>query len=314
MSETLLQPPIQSGHSAAFREAIGELSQRYPFDSHFLSVPGGTMHYLDEGAPDSASEILMLHGNPTWCFFYRELVRGLSAERGRRIVVPDHVGCGLSSRPRDFAYSLEAHVENLVCLVEKLDLRRLTLVLHDWGGAIGMGLARRCPERVKRLVILNTAAFPDPHIPLRIRIFRTPLLGRLSICGLNLFAWGATWGAVTRPLPEPVRRAYLAPYDSFARRFATWAFVRDIPMHPRHPSWPELAAIDEAIETFTDRPTCIVWGEQDFCFTPHFRRLWQERLPRAEVHRLEEAGHYLLEDAPEEALACIENFLKRNES
>lgn len=279
----------------------------YPFEPRFVEVDGGWMHYVDEG-PRDGEPVLALHGNPTWSFLYRTLVRGLG-ERWR-VVAPDHLGCGLSDKPQSWPYTLSAHVDNLERLVLELDLRRLTLVLHDWGGAIGMGLAARVPERIARLVVLNTAAFPSDRMPLRIRVCRTPLLGRFCVQAFNAFARAATHMAVARPLSAEARRGLLAPYDAWARRLATWKFVDDIPMSPRHRSWPALVAIADALPRFRALPTCIVWGERDFCFTPAFRRMWQERFPEAEVHALPDAGHYLLEDAPDEVVGHVRAFLE----
>jgi len=295
---------------ARARRTVAPFRVEYPFEPHFHALDGAWMHYLDEGARDAAP-LLMLHGNPTWSFFYRGLVRAFSDRF--RCVVPDHVGCGLSDKPQRYRYELDRHVANLEALVLALDLRRITLVLHDWGGAIGMGFARRHPERVARLVILNTAAFLSRDVPARIAACRVPLLGQLAIRGFNAFARAATSMAVARvgPLRGDVRRGYLAPYDSWAHRIATWAFVRDIPLREDHPSWAELAATDAALAAFADRPACIVWGERDWCFTPRFRATWEERLPAAESHPVEDAGHYVLEDALEHAVERIDAFLER---
>ena len=122
----------------------------YPFQSHFLNLGENNLHYLDEGKGDA---ILMVHGNPTWSFYYRNLVL---AFRGHyRCVVPDHLGCGFSDKPQDYNYNLENHIQNLSKLVKFLDLKNITLVVHDWGGAIGMGFATRHPELIKRVVAVS---------------------------------------------------------------------------------------------------------------------------------------------------------------
>ena len=276
--------------------------------SAFLELPAGRMHYEDAG-PRGAETLLCLHGNPTWSYFYRRLVAAF-ADRWR-VVAPDHLGCGRSDKPLDWSYRLADHVANLERLVLALDLREITLVLHDWGGAIGMGLARRHPQRIARLVILNTAAFPSARMPWRIRACRTPLLGPYLVRRWNAFAGMAPRMAVERKLPADVRAQFLAPYDTPAHRIAIQRFVEDIPMSPAHPSWSELAETERALAQFADRPACIVWGEKDWCFTGHFREEWMRRFPRAEVHKLERAGHWLLEDQPEEALGHVRTFLER---
>ena len=290
------------------RVAIDEsLRAEYPFASHWFEAPAGRMHFLDEG-PRDAPPLLMLHGNPTWSFYFRRLVRAFSKDF--RCVVPDHLGCGLSDKPREWRYDLEGHATNLELLVLDLDLSRITLVLHDWGGPIGLGFARRHPERIARLVVMNTAAFPG-KAPLRLRVCRAPGVGPFLVRRLNAFAGLAPRLAVARPLAEPARRGLQLPYRSAEDRVAIARFVQDIPLSPRHPSWRELAAIEASLPRFRGLPACIVWGERDFVFTRRIREEWQRRFPDAEVHRLEGAGHWLLEDAPLEVERVLRAFLER---
>ena len=276
--------------------------------SAFLELPAGRMHYEDAG-PRGAETLLCLHGNPTWSFFYRRFLEAFAGER--RVVVPDHLGCGRSDKPLEWSYRLADHVANLEQLVQALDLREITLVLHDWGGAIGMGFARRHPELVARLVILNTAAFPSPRLPWRIRACRTPLIGPYAVRHWNAFAGLAPRMAVERKLSPEVRAQFLAPYDTPAHRIAIQRFVEDIPMSPAHPSWGELEETGRSLALFADRPVCIVWGEKDWCFTPAFREEWMRRFPAASVQRLENAGHWLLEYEPEQVLRFVREFLER---
>ena len=280
----------------------------YPFQSHWLEIDGQRMHYLDEG---EGPVLLLVHGNPTWSFYWRELVTAL---RGRyRVVVPDHVGCGLSDKPTkaQYSYRLARRVDDLGRLIERLELDRITLVAHDWGGAIGMGAAVARPERFARFVLMNTAAFRSRRIPLRIAVCRTPLLGRLGVQGLNLFARAALRMAVCRRerMTAPVRAGLLAPYDSWRNRTAIYRFVADIPLRPRHPSYDKLAEIEAGLAQFRDRPVCLIWGMRDWCFTPHFLDRFLELFPGATVHRLAEAGHYVVEDAHEEIVPRVEEFL-----
>ena len=290
------------------RAAIDEaLRAEYPFASHWFETPGGRMHFVDEG-PRDAPPLLMLHGNPTWSFYFRKLVRAFSKEF--RCVAPDHVGCGLSDKPPEWRYDLEGHVENLERLVLHLDLRGVTLVLHDWGGAIGLGFARRHPERIARLVVMNTAAFPG-KAPLRLRVCRAPGVGPFLVRRLNAFAGLAPRLAVAKPLDRTAKRGLQLPYRTARDRIAIARFVQDIPLSPRHPSWKELEATERSLPRFRDLPTCIVWGERDFVFTPRFREEWEKRFPRAEVHPLVDAGHWLVEDAPEEVEAILRDFLAK---
>lgn len=290
------------------RAILRGLETEYPFASHVQDVGGAQLHYVDEG-PRAAEPLLFVHGNPTWSFYWRHAVRRFAP--AYRCVALDHIGCGLSDKPADYPYRLERHSANLERLVDALGLERITLVVHDWGGPIGLGFAGRHPERVARLVISNTAAFPGPA-PLRIRACRTPLLGALAVRGLNAFARLATSMAVedpTRMTPE-VKRGYLAPYSSYATRIATLRFVEDIPLSPEHPSWPALLEVERGLERLRQKPACLIWGEKDWCFTPAYRRRFEERLPRARVHKAEHAGHYVIEDAREDVLRWIADFLR----
>jgi haloalkane dehalogenase len=309
-----LVPPVHSGRTREerARELVSPFREEYPFEPHFLDVGNGVhLHYVDEG-PRDASPLLCVHGNPTWSFYFRRVVRELSGDR--RVVAPDHVGCGLSDKPQDYPYVLERHVANLEKLVLELDLSEITLFLHDWGGAIGMGFARRHPDRVARLIVGNTAAFRSTAMPLRIAVCRWPVLGPLFVRGLGAFSRGALAMALERPVPasDPVRRGYLAPHRDWDDRVATLAFVRDIPMDEHHPSWKELVAIEESLASFRDRPMLILWGDRDWCFTPRFREEWQRRFPDATVRVAENAGHWVLEDAGDRARGWIADFLEES--
>ncbi len=327
--------PTDAELAAREREArarLAPISAEYPFTPRFLAQPGGTsgagvlQHYLDEG-PRESRAVLFVHGNPTWSFAWRRALRGLASRV--RCVAPDHIGCGLSDKPQVYPYGLGTHVENLERLVLALGVERLTLVVHDWGGPIGLGFARRHPELVERLVVANTAAFPsagapvpplDPptgipptpggltngtpagfsfRLPLRLAACRVPLLGALAVRGFNAFARGAIRSAVEKPLSAAARRGYLLPLDSWRSRVAVLAFVQDIPLAPGDPSWGELAAIERSLENYRDRPALILWGERDWVFTPRFRDQWERRLPGARAVRFERAGHWLFEDEPE---------------
>ncbi|MEO8360644.1 MAG: alpha/beta fold hydrolase [Vicinamibacteria bacterium] len=275
-----------------------------PFESKTFEVPAGRLHYVDEG-PQGSNPILCLHGNPTWAFHYRRLIA--EARPFQRVIALDNMGMGLSDRPETFEYTLANHVANAVAFVDALDLRKITLVVHDWGGAIGMGLALARPERIARITVMNTAAFFIPHLPKRIAICRAGALGKFITRGLNGFARAATTMTTTKPLHPDVKAGYLAPYASWRRRIGIWNFVRDIPMDPSHRSWATLAKIDEGLKSL-QKPMQILWGEQDWCFTPQFREEWQKRFPNAYVHKFDDAGHYLIEDEPGGVIARIRDF------
>ena len=205
----------------------------YPFESHWLKIGPHRLHYVDEG---SGPPLLLLHGNPTWSFYWRKVIEPW--RKKFRVVALDHVGCGLSDKPAVYDYTLARHVENVLALVRALDLKDITLVAHDWGGPIGLGAAVALPQRFARLVLMNTAAFRSTRVPWRIRACRIPFLSAWAVRGLNLFVRGTLRMATEFPdrLSGAVRAGYLAPYDSWAHRIAVHRFVQDIPLSPRHRS------------------------------------------------------------------------------
>jgi haloalkane dehalogenase len=274
----------------------------YPFTPKRFKAAAGEMSYVDEG-PRSREAVLMVHGNPTWSFFYRDLIKDLSPRM--RCIAPDHIGCGLSDKPQDWDYSLPNHIANLAALVDSLDLERVHLVVHDWGGPIGLGAMLPRSGKLGRVVILNTAAYADTRIPWRIRACRVPGIGELIVRGCNGFAWPATWMAVTKPLPADVKRGFIFPYGNWAERIATHRFVVDIPTGQGTPTDAALANIEAALPKLNQRSTKILWGGDDFCFNRHYYERWRAILPQAEANYREGAGHYLLEDLGPEGRAEI---------
>jgi cis-3-alkyl-4-acyloxetan-2-one decarboxylase len=300
-SELRIGPFMQPPDAADWRAL-------YPFASHYLDLPGGRLHYVDEGAGEP---LLMVHGNPTWSFYWRNLI---AAFRDRyRVVAPDHVGCGLSDKPQQYSYTLRQHIDNLVALVEQLDLQRVTLLAHDWGGAIGLGTALRLSPRFSRFILFNTGAFPPPFVPKRIALCRVPLLGATAVRGLNAFARAALSMATEKPerMTPAVRAGLLAPYDSWAHRIAVHRFVADIPFTSQHPTWQTLSTIESQLPLLAHRPTQMIWGMRDWCFTPECLDRLLVSFPQAEVHRLADAGHYVVEDAHERIVPLVEAFLQK---
>lgn len=285
----------------------------YPFTGLWREVNGSKMHVLDEGQGET---VLMLHGNPTWSFFFRNLVLGL---RGRhRVIAPDHIGCGLSDKPDEhsYDYTLTRRVDDLAALIGQLDVRgRITLLMHDWGGMIGMAYAVRFPERIDRLVLLNTAAFHLPkakRLPASLWLCRKTALGELIIRDTGLFTSVLARWAVCRQMEQRVREAYLWPYRLPEDRTGLLRFVQDIPLRPGDPSYELVSEVQAKLPRFNEIPSLILWGEKDFVFDHHFLREWQRFLPAAEVHRFPNAGHYVLEDAGAEILPLIQDFFERH--
>lgn len=286
----------------------------YPFQSHFLDIDGLSYHYLDEG---QGSAVVMLHGNPTWSFYFREMVRALSPDF--RVIVPDHMGCGLSDAPspRRYDYRLRNRVDDLERLLDHLSLDSpLTLMVHDWGGMIGLCYAIRHPERIGKLIITNTAGFFPPgkkRLPLRLRLIRDlPLLAVPAVLGLNIFSRAAVFMAPGSRLDRAVRLGLTAPYHSPARRMATLKFVQDIPLSPEDPSYSMVRRMADHLHDLSHLPTLILWGLADFVFDTDYLDEWRRRFPRAEVHAFSDGGHYLLEDKSPAVIPLVKDFLKKH--
>ncbi len=290
------------------------LKHLYPFQSHHLTVDGHRYHYVDEGTGDP---IICVHGNPTWSFYFRRLIRTFSDTH--RVIAVDHIGCGLSDKPsdREYSYRLERRAADLEALIDHLELGdNLTFVMHDWGGMIGTAVALRRAESVKRLIYFNTAAFlmlPGKRLPFRLSVIRNiPPLAAVLVRGFNAFAGLATKMACTKRLPPDVAAAYVAPYDSWASRIATLRFVQDIPLSPGDPSYQLARWVDDNLYRFNETPTLICWGLQDFVFDADFLREWKRRMPNAAVHEFPDAGHYVLEDAWDEIRPIVGRFLEQH--
>ena len=283
----------------------------YPFAPHYLNLNGHLLHYLDEG---QGPPVLMVHGNPTWSFYFRHLVHGLSKKF--RTLVPDHIGCGFSDKPAPEAYdyTLASRVADLDALVaHTVPKGRLSLIVHDWGGMIGLAWALDNPDRVDKLVITNTAGFflPEkkrfPGILWAVKYlnwFSVP-----AVLGLNLFSVGALYlGASTR-LSSRVKKGLTAPYNSRQNRIATLKFVQDIPLNPFDRSWEPVARVDRRLHRLNPDQVLFLWGAKDFVFDTCFLDEFLVRIPGAMAHVFADAGHYLFEDKPEETADLIHRFL-----
>jgi pimeloyl-ACP methyl ester carboxylesterase len=284
----------------------------YPFKSHYMDINGLDYHFLDEG---KGNPVVMIHGNPTWSFYFRKLVKGLSSQF--RTIVPDHIGCGLSDKPdvRQYDYRLKSRVDDLENLLDRLGIdKNITLVLHDWGGMIGMTYALRYPERIRRFVIMNTAAFLPPKgktLPIRLRVIRNiKPFATLAVLGFNLFAYSALFMAPYKKLPKDVKSGLITPYNSWNNRIATLKFVQDIPVRKDDPSYRLVKYVDDNLYKLSHIPMLICWGEHDFVFDSDYRLEWQRRFPDATVNTFSDAGHYVLEDASDRIIPLVKDFLE----
>lgn len=284
----------------------------YAFEGKHLDLDGLRYHYLDEG---SGEPIVMVHGNPSWSYLYRNLVAELAPSY--RCIVPDHIGCGRSDKPsdRDYEYTLERRVQDLGRLIDELGLEKVHLIVHDWGGMIGTSWAVRNPDRVKSLVAMNTGAFRLPakkSIPFSLKMARTPGLGALLVRGFSAFSKGANKHCVTRrPMSKPVADGFLEPYDTWQNRIAVHRFVQDIPLSTDDRAWATVTDTEGKLDRLQGKPMLLCWGMRDFVFDHHFLDEWVQRFPDAEVHRFDDAGHYVLEDAGPEIHSLVREFLSR---
>ena len=292
------------------------LNQLFPFKRNFINRNGHQYHYVNEG---QGSPVVMVHGNPSWSFYYRNLVTQLS--KNHQCIVPDHIGCGLSDKPSDddYDYTLIKRIDDLAALLEHLAVKEnITLVVHDWGGMIGMGYAARYPERIKRLVILNTGAFHLPKakkLPPALWLGRNTFVGTLLVRGFNAFSSVASYiGVKRKPMPKEIRQAYVAPFNSWKNRISTLRFIQDIPLKAGDINYQLVSDIADSLEKFNKLPILICWGLKDFVFDKHFLAEWQLRFPEAKVHAFDDCGHYILEDASDDVVPLIDDFLKASEA
>jgi len=287
------------------------VSELYPFTGKTLDRGGLRMNYLDEG---QGSPVVMVHGNPTWSFYYRNLV--LSLRDRHRCIVPDHIGCGLSDMPGDdrYDYSLSSRIADFTALLDELKIERCSLVVHDWGGMIGMAWAVRNPDRVSKIVVLNTGAFhlpPGKKFPPSLSLGRNTRLGEWLIRRCNMFCRrAAAIGTQRKRMSAAVRAEYLRPYDSWDNRIAVARFVQTIPLKAGDPGYQIVSEVGDGLSRLADKPMLIAWGMKDFVFDHHFLAEWQRRFPNAEVMRFDDGGHYILEDATEEIVPRVRSFLE----
>lgn len=277
----------------------------FPFESRWMPLSAGRMHYVDEGTGDP---ILFAHGTPTWSFEWRHLVRALS--KSARCIAPDHLGFGLSDRPREVPYTPEWHAANFVEFVEQLGAGPLTLVVHDFGGPIALPLAVRRPDIVRKLVVINSWMWSfadDREMASKARIAGGAVGGflyRWANFSLRTIMPGA-YGDKRKLTPE-IHRQYLARFpDRWSRGAVLWTLAKSL-----LGSSPHYDALWRERERLRDRPALIVWGMKDSAFRPAMLARWREALPRASVIELPDAGHWPHEEAPDAVATALRDFLR----
>jgi cis-3-alkyl-4-acyloxetan-2-one decarboxylase len=286
----------------------GDFGGTFPFEPRYVQAGEVRIHYVDEG-PREAPALLFAHGNPTWSYLWRRPIADLSA-RGHRCVALDHMGFGRSDKPPYLAaYSLRAHVDNALTLIDALDLRDVVLVAHDWGGPIGLGAALERRDRLRAAVLMNTWAWELPSfLPPFLREFRIEGLGEILALAGNLFVESMPGALARREVDPLMMAAYRAPFPDYWSRAGILAFQREIPLTERDRSAPLMGSIHERLAGL-EVPVLLVWGSRDRVFQPVFLEQWRELFPRAATVELDDAGHFLMEDRPDEVTQAIAEFL-----
>jgi len=288
----------------------------WPYAPKWFETPEGRIHFIDEGPRDGVP-IVMVHGNPTWSYLYRRCIKAVTSWDFRAIAM-DHLGFGRSDKPsRASAYSIQRHADRFEALLETLDLRNAVIVVQDWGGPIGLSWAARHPDRVSGLFVLNTffqrpvAKVPLPGI---LHAFRTPVVGEILVKGANAFVKGFLFeaGLYDRSrLTGADKSAYLAPHPTWSSRTGVLAFPRQIPSGPQGPVSDFVAREGARLASaFADKPVKIVWPMNDVAFGPEtLDGMWLKSFPHADVSRIEKAGHFIQEDAPEAVVSELMGFI-----
>jgi cis-3-alkyl-4-acyloxetan-2-one decarboxylase len=290
------------------KKLAGDFEGTFPFEPRYLDAGDIRLHYVDEG-PRDAPPLLFAHGNPTWSYLWRQQVAELSA-RGHRCVALDHMGFGRSDKPPYLgAYSLQAHVDNTLALIDALDLDNVVLVAHDWGGPIVVGALLERRERLRGLALMNTWAWELPSfLPPFLREFRAEGLGEILALGGNLFIESIPGGMARRDIDPVMMDAYRAPFPDYWSRAGILAFQREIPLTERDRSAPLMGSIHERLPNL-DVPVLLVWGMRDPVFQPVFLEQWREVFPSARTVELEDAGHFLVEDRPDAVTEALVSFV-----
>jgi len=288
----------------------------WPYEPHWFDTADGRMHYVDVG-PRGGRPVVLLHGNPTWGFLYRNFIPALT-DAGYRAIVPDCLGFGRSDKPTDRrVYAVTKHAGRMEALLESLDLRDATVVPQDWGGPIGLAWAVRHPQRIAGLFIMNTAAHSlvnEFRVPFALRLFRAPVVGEVLVKGLNLFHHGFLFRAgLAQPhrMTPQIKRAYLAPHPTWSSRTGVLQFPREIPTRPTDPWQPFGQYLEDGLaQHFRSHPVKIVWAMKDVSFREDtLEGMWLRSFPNATVVKIAEAGHYLQEDAFERVVHELLTFL-----
>jgi haloalkane dehalogenase len=278
----------------------------YPFTDRWLPYRDGYIHYLDEG---QGPTVLLLHGNPTWSYLYRNVIKELCGEC--RLVAPDYPGFGMSKAPAGYRFTPQEQSEAVLDLIRRLDLKDFVLVVQDWGGPIGLSYAVRHRNNLRGIVVMNTWAWPAKILPMK--LFSLAMggwpIGYWLQTRHNFFAKVIIQQGIyhAEKVTDSLRKAYIAPFPTSKSRIATWIFPKQI-LKAR----PWLAVIESQLPNLSDLPAQILWGTKDSAgFPPHQMAKWQRYLPMNETEILDDASHYVQEDRPDRVAASIRRVLTR---
>ncbi|MDR2778802.1 MAG: alpha/beta fold hydrolase [Puniceicoccales bacterium] len=280
------------------------LREVYPFQQHYAKLKNGSiMHYVEEGTGET---ILFLHGHPTWSFFFRNLILLLRSDF--KCIAIDHIGHGLSDKPKSCRYDIKTHIDNAISFAEIKQFKKFHIVAQDFGVAVALAIAERWPERISSMSLLNSAVFSLPRLPAIILLFKFPLFTFLCSRFFNLFAWACLHLGTFSILDGDVIRGYLWPYEKFSDRVAIAAEIDDIPWLPDHPSLKTLSIISEKAFILCNKKIKFFWSDDDFRYGFDVLKAWGKILPNAAYKRYQMAGHFLLEDS-NEAMNDIRTFI-----
>lgn len=307
---------LLADHVVTDRDIDWTFGGSWPYEPKWFDTPDGLLHYVDEG-PRDAPTIVFVHGNPTWAYLYRRFIDAVTSS-GYRAIAMDHLGFGRSDKPnRTDVYGIPRHAARCEALLEALELNDVTLVVQDWGGPIGLPWAARHPDRVSRLFILNTffqRPIRDVPLPVILKAFRTPVLGEILVKGGHAFVKGFLFRAgLHHPerLTKADKAAYLAPHPTWSSRTGILAFPRQIPSGPDGVVSDFVAAQGHKLQAaFADKPIRIVWPMKDVAFRADtLDGMWLKSFPHADVLRVEDAGHFIQEDAYEIVIPELMEFI-----
>ncbi len=276
----------------------------FPFESRYFKVPDGKLHYVDEGAGEHA--VVMVHGNPTWCFAFRHLIKVLSSNF--RCIALDHLGFGLSDKPRDGSYLPKSHAANLELLLDELDISSATLIVEDWGGPIGLSYAIKNSDKINSLVLMNTWLWSvkgDPHFE-RFSGFMGSALGRFLIKKMNFFARVVVkqaYGDKSKLTPH-IHKHYLRPLKDSDDRIACSVFPKEI---IGSSSW--LDSLWEQRSMIEDLPTLILWGKKDIAFREKELEVWRKAMKDTKIHEFEDVGHFVHEELGSSLCTLVQEFI-----